>query len=69
METWIVATTLVAVYLLITVGVGAMASQKLTINVEDFVLAGRKTGFVVLFLTVVATYHSAFAFLGSGGFF
>ena len=69
METWVVATTLVAAYLLITVGVGALASQKLTINVEDFFLAGRKTGFVVLYLTVVATYHSAFAFLGSGGFF
>ena len=69
METWVIATTLVAVYLLITVGVGALASQKLTINVEDFFLAGRKTGFIVLYLTVVATYHSAFAFLGSSGFF
>ena len=69
METWVIATTLVAIYLLITVGVGALASRKLTINVEDFFLAGRKTGFIVLYLTVVATYHSAFAFLGSGGFF
>jgi SSS family solute:Na+ symporter len=36
---------------------------------EDFLLYGRKAGFVVLYLTVVASFHSAFAFLGSGGFF
>jgi SSS family solute:Na+ symporter len=36
---------------------------------DDFLLYGRRAGFVVLYLTVVATYHSAFAFLGSGGFF
>jgi solute:Na+ symporter, SSS family len=35
----------------------------------DFLLYGRQAGFVVLYLTVVASFHSAFAFLGSGGFF
>ena len=32
-------------------------------------LYGRQAGVIVLYLTVVATFHSAFAFLGSGGFF
>jgi SSS family solute:Na+ symporter len=39
------------------------------VDLEDFLLYGRKAGFIVLYLTVVATFHSAFAFLGSGGFF
>src|SRR5690606_36810671 len=41
----------------------------MTVDMEDFLLYGRRAGFVVLYLTVVATFHSAFAFLGSGGFF
>jgi len=69
MEPWIVATTLIFVYLLITIVLGAIANRRLTVDMEDFLLYGRKAGFVVLYLTVVATYHSAFAFLGSGGFF
>jgi len=69
MEPWVVATTLIAVYLAFTVLVGIASNQRLSLDVEDFFLYGRKAGFVVLYLTVVATYHSAFAFLGSGGFF
>jgi SSS family solute:Na+ symporter len=41
----------------------------MSVDVEDFFLYGRRAGLAVLYLTVVATYHSAFAFLGSGGFF
>jgi solute:Na+ symporter, SSS family len=69
MEPWVVSTGLIAVYLLFTIVVGILSNRKLTVDVEDFFLYGRKAGFVVLYLTVVATYHSAFAFLGSGGFF
>ena len=69
METWVVATSLISVYLLITLGVAVVANRHMTVDMEDFLLCGRRTGFVVLYLTVVATYHSAFAFLGSGGFF
>jgi SSS family solute:Na+ symporter len=64
-----VATGLIFAYLLLTILLGAIANRRLTVNVEDFFLYGRKAGFIVLYLTVVATYHSAFAFLGSGGFF
>ncbi|MYA09005.1 MAG: sodium:solute symporter family protein [Holophagales bacterium] len=69
METWVVATSLISVYLLVTLGVAVVANRHMTVDMEDFLLCGRRTGFIVLYLTVVATYHSAFAFLGSGGFF
>ncbi|MGD8360039.1 MAG: sodium:solute symporter family protein, partial [Gemmatimonadota bacterium] len=69
MEPWIVATSLIFVYLLVTIVLGAVANRRLTVDLEDFLLYGRKAGFIVLYLTVVASYHSVFAFLGSGGFF
>lgn len=69
METWVVATGLIFAYLIASLILGAVANQRLTVDMEDFLLYGRKAGFVVLYLTVVATYHSAFAFLGSGGFY
>lgn len=69
MEPWVVATGFIFAYLLVTIGLGIVANRKLTVDLEDFLLYGRKAGFIVLYLTIVATYHSAFAFLGSGGFF
>jgi solute:Na+ symporter, SSS family len=69
MQTWVIATGLIFAYLLVTIVLGIIANRRLSMNLEDFLLYGRKAGFVVLYLTVVATYHSAFAFLGSGGFF
>lgn len=69
MPVWIVATGLIFLYLLATIVLGAVANRRLAVDLEDFLLYGRKAGFVVLYLTVCATYHSAFAFLGSSGFF
>ena len=69
MEPWIVATSLIFLYLVVTIVLGVVANRRLTVDLEDFLLYGRKAGFVVLYLTVVASYHSVFAFLGSGGFF
>ncbi len=69
MEAWVVATGLIFVYLLATIVLGVVANRRMTVDMEDFLLYGRKAGFIVLYLTVVATFHSAFAFLGSGGFF
>ena len=68
-EPWVVATSLIFGYLLLTLLLGLYANRRLTIDMEDFFLYGRKAGFVVMYLTMVATYHSSFAFLGSGGFF
>ena len=69
MPAWIVATGLIGVYLIITILLGLIANRRMAVDLEDFLLYGRRAGFVVLYLTVSATYHSAFAFLGSGGFF
>ncbi|MDE2974045.1 MAG: hypothetical protein OXU64_04855 [Gemmatimonadota bacterium] len=69
MEPWVVSTSLIFVYLLATIVIGILANRKGAANLEDFFLYGRQAGVVVLYLTVVATFHSAFAFLGSGGFF
>ena len=69
MEPWVVATSLIFVYLVATIVIGVIANRQLTANLEDFLLYGRQAGVIVLYLTVVATFHSAFAFLGSGGFF
>ena len=69
MEAWVVATGLIFLYLLATIVIGIVANRRMSGDLEDFLLYGRKAKFVVLYLTVCATYHSAFAFLGSGGFF
>jgi len=68
-EPWVVATGLIFLYLVATIVLGIVANRRMTVDLEDFLLYGRKAGFVVLYLTVVASFHSAFAFLGSGGFF
>jgi SSS family solute:Na+ symporter len=64
-----IATGVIALYLAVSLALGLVANRRMSVDVEDFFLYGRKAGFAVLYLTVVATYHSAFAFLGSGGFF
>lgn len=69
MEPWVVATSLIFLYLIATIVIGVVANRRLTASMEDFLLYGRQAGFIVLYLTVVATFHSAFAFLGSGGYF
>ena len=69
MQVWVIATGCIFAYLGLMILLGAIANRKLQPNLEDFLLCGRKAGFVILYLTVVATYHSAFAFLGSSGFF
>ena len=69
MEPWVISTGLIFLYLIATIVIGALANRKGTANMEDFFLYGRQAGVIVLYLTVVATFHSAFAFLGSGGFF
>jgi len=68
-EPWVVSTGLIFLYLIATIVIGVLANRRGTANMEDFFLYGRQAGFIVLYLTVVATFHSAFAFLGSGGFF
>ncbi len=64
-----VALSFIGGYLLITLVIGVVANRRAEGTLEDYLLYGRKASLPLLFLTMVATYHSAFAFLGSSGFF
>jgi SSS family solute:Na+ symporter len=55
----------VAIYVGLVAIVGAYAWRRLKVNTEDFYVASRRLGFVVTFLSISATYHSAFAVLTS----
>ena len=48
-----VANSLIFGYLLLTLLLGLYANRRLTIDMEDFFLYGRKAGFVVMYLTMV----------------
>ena len=48
MPAWILATGLIFLYLAVTLVIGAVANRRLSADTEDFLLYGRKAGFVVL---------------------
>ena len=58
---------ILASYLLITVAIGFIGYKKGGDTPEDYFLAGRKAGPLILFFTFVATNFSAFFFLGFSG--
>ena len=57
----------IGAYLLITLAIGFIGYKKGNNTPEDYFLAGRNTGPLVLFFTFVATNFSAFFFLGFSG--
>ena len=63
-----VALATIGVYLAIILALGYRGWQVGTLEVDDWMAAGRGLGIVVLLFTFAASYHSAFAFLGIGGF-
>ena len=63
-----VALATIGVYLAIVLALGYRGWQVGTLDVDDWMAAGRGLGIVVLLFTFAASYHSAFAFLGVGGF-
>jgi len=65
MEAWQVATTIIFLYSLLVIGIGAWAGKVAKKSLEDFYILGRKGSTIVTFLATAATYHSAFAFLTS----
>ncbi len=65
METWVVTTTILAVYCALCTVLGYIAGKKFRKTIEDFFVLSRTAGLIVLFLAVASTYHSAFAFLTS----
>lgn len=65
MEAWQWVTAIIIAYSLIVVGLGYVAHRVFRRTIEDFYLLSRTVGSLILFLTLAATYHSAFAFLTS----
>lgn len=55
------------VYMLVLLGIAFYASKRDEKNIKDFATGGG-LGIFVLTLTLSATYHSAYAFMGAGGF-
>lgn len=63
-----VAIGAIGAYLAVVLALGYRGWQVGTIDAEDWMAAGRGLGIVVLLFSYAATYHSAFAFLGVGGY-
>lgn len=63
-----VALATIGIYLVVVLALGYRGWQVGTPNIDDWMAAGRGLGIVVLLFTFTASYHSAFAFLGVGGF-
>lgn len=64
-EAWTIATSIIILYLVLTIGLGYYATRVLKKTLDDFYLLSRTAGLLVLFLATASTYHSAFAFLAS----
>ncbi len=54
-------------YLLVLLGLGVVGYLRSRPSEEDYYLAGRQQGWFVTSLTIIATFFSAFAFLGAPG--
>ncbi|NES80825.1 MAG: sodium:solute symporter family protein [Moorea sp. SIO2B7] len=57
----------IALYLLFTLGIGIVGYRQQKNTPDDYFLAERKIGTIVLFFTLIATNFSAFFFLGFAG--
>jgi len=62
-----VAIIIAAGYLVVLLALGVVGYLRSTPNEEDYYLAGRGQGWFVTSLTIIATFFSAFAFLGAPG--
>ncbi|MEQ8764762.1 MAG: sodium:solute symporter family protein [Planctomycetota bacterium] len=65
MDGWIITTSMIGVFLLVSLGLGFLARARSDEGAEDFLICGRKTRFWLLYFTVVASFHSAFVLLGA----
>ncbi len=58
---------ILALYILVLLGIAVYAARRDQRNIRDFATGGG-LGIFILTLTFSATYHSAYAFMGAGGF-
>ncbi len=67
MDQWMVITSMIAAYLVLTLWVGLRAGRGTSSTVDGFVAGDRNFGFLVMYFVTGATVFSAFAFLGGPG--
>ena len=64
-----IAITILGLFVLIPLIMGAVANKKSLPTTEDFFVQGRAMGSLAVFFTVAATWWSSFAFLGAPSYF
>ncbi len=67
MEQWVVVTSMIVAYLMITLAIGLRAGKGLSATVDGYVAGDRNFGLLVMYFVTGATVFSAFAFLGGPG--
>lgn len=65
----VAAITIIGLFMLIPLIMGAVANRRSIPTTEDFFVQGRSMGSIAVFFTVAATWWSAFAFMGSNAYF
>ncbi|KUO42972.1 MAG: hypothetical protein APU95_02460 [Hadesarchaea archaeon YNP_N21] len=66
---WAISIPIFIIYFVIVLWIGYRAYKRGKRTVEDYYIAGRETGPLFLFFTYVATFVSAFGFLGLAGMY
>lgn len=67
MERWQIISVIIAVYLLITLGIGIAAGRRASKGVQGYVAGDRDFGLLVMYFVTGASVFSSFAFLGGPG--
>lgn len=67
MERWVIVTTILVVYLGVTLGIGLKAGRRASHSVQGYVAGDRSFGLLVMYFVTGASVFSAFAFLGGPG--
>lgn len=67
MSQWLVVTSMIVAYLLVTLAIGLRAGKGTSATVDGYVAGDRNFGLLVMYFVTGATVFSAFAFLGGPG--
>ena len=65
----IIALCVIGFFMIFPLAIGFIAQRKASGSAEDYFIQSRSMGPVAVFFSVAATWWSAFAFLGSNGYF
>ena len=64
-----IALIVIGFFMIFPLAIGFIAKSKSTATAEDYFIQSRAMGGIAVFFSVAATWWSAFAFLGSNGYF